>query len=194
LTRPVTDPNLTDRSPRCVIIGYGNPLRGDDRAGFSVADYLHHSGSLPPQVTAIAVHQLVPELAELLSQTDQVIFVDAELREPSEPLDQSGGAVHPEPTDPGLSVRSLTLRSSTAPLSFDPHRSSPEGLLDLAVSLYDRAPSVAWLLGIPAVDFGFGDQLSPLTQAGIAQAIDWIMAQLNRTIAHPPTPEPPCMN
>lgn len=173
------------RSPSCVIIGYGNPLRGDDRAGFSVADRLCNSGTLPPEVTAIAVHQLVPELAELLSQTDQVIFVDAELSEQ---------AANPSPTDRALTVRSLTTRSSTPPASFDPHRSSPEGLLDLAFSLYDRVPSAAWLLGIPAVDFGFGDQLSLIAQAGITQAIDWIMEQLADTISHSDQSETPCMN
>jgi hydrogenase maturation protease len=172
----VTEKLVMRRSPSCVIIGYGNPLRGDDRAGFSVADRLRDSGTLPPEVTAIAVHQLVPELAELLSKTDQVIFVDAELTE------RSANLTH---TDPALTVRSLTTRSSTPPASFDPHRSSPEGLLDLAVSLYDRAPSAAWLLGIPAVEFGFGDQLSPIAQAGITQAIDWILEQLTDAIAHP---------
>ncbi|NJN60910.1 MAG: hypothetical protein HC795_04710 [Coleofasciculaceae cyanobacterium RL_1_1] len=57
MTRPATAQNLTDRLPSCVIIGYGNPLRGDDRAGFSVADRLRESGDLPAHVTAIAVHQ-----------------------------------------------------------------------------------------------------------------------------------------
>jgi hydrogenase maturation protease len=179
---------LTDRLPSCVIIGYGNPLRGDDRAGFSVADRLRESGDLPAHVTAIAVHQLVPELAEVLAQAEQVIFVDAELAA------ASAAKPSPEapPTDRALTVRFLTTPPAP-PTSFDPHRSSPEGLLQLAAHLYDRVPSAAWLLGIPAVDFGFGDPLSPIAEAGIAQALDWITRQViepNRN----PTRETPCMN
>jgi hydrogenase maturation protease len=177
-----------------VIIGYGNPLRGDDLAGFSVADRLRESDDLPAHVTAIAVHQLVPELAEVLSQAEQVIFVDAELMAESaaeSAAELTGEVTH---TDRALTVRSLTTRSPASPNHFDPHRSSPEGLLDLAAHLYDRAPSAAWLLGIPAVDFGFGDPLSPIAQAGITQAMDWIMRQVTTSITHPKTTQNPCTN
>ncbi|NJN60911.1 MAG: hypothetical protein HC795_04715 [Coleofasciculaceae cyanobacterium RL_1_1] len=125
----------------------------------------------------------------MLAQAEQVIFVDAEL------ATESAADPSPEasPTDRALTVRSLTTQLPASPNGFDPHRSSPEGLLQLAVHLYDRAPSTAWLLGIPAVDFGFGDPLSPITQAGIVQALDWIKHQViepNRS----PTRETPCTN
>ena len=186
--RPISD--LTDdRSPNgsvCwVIIGYGNPLRGDDRAGFSVAEHLHAAGVLPPSVTILATHQLLPEFAELLSQVDRVIFVDAEPIAPAETITPA------PPESPQITLRSLiskptdrsaavstVISATTLPSNVDPHRSSPEGLLTLAYALYDRAPATAWLVGIPAVDFSFGEQLSSVTEAGIVQAIEWITHQI----------------
>jgi len=174
-----TDDYSSDRTIDRAVIGYGNPLRRDDRAGFSVAEYLHAAGTLPKSVTVIATHQLLPELAELLSRVDQVIFVDAELIPPIAPIDPATSE-HPK-----LTIRSLTLNPAALPPHLDPHRSSPEGLLALAYSLYDRTPAAAWLVGIPAIDFSFGEQLSMTTQAGIAQAIDWIMQQISEPIPPP---------
>ncbi|MGB5058118.1 MAG: hydrogenase maturation protease, partial [Candidatus Promineifilaceae bacterium] len=72
-----------------LLIGYGNPLRGDDGIGWRVVEEIAnrqspiangqwdnpHSALRTPQL--IAVHQLLPELAEPISETDLVIFVDA---------------------------------------------------------------------------------------------------------------------
>ena len=50
-----------------LIIGYGNPFRGDDGVGPYVA----------AQLGGVVVHQLVPEMAEQIAQAESVIFVDA---------------------------------------------------------------------------------------------------------------------
>jgi hydrogenase maturation protease len=51
-----------------LILGYGNPLRGDDAMGPAAAERLG----------GIAVHQLTPELAERIAAADTVIFLDAD--------------------------------------------------------------------------------------------------------------------
>ena len=51
-----------------LVIGYGNPLRGDDAAGLIAAGRLG----------GLAVHQLTPELAEAIALADGVIFLDAD--------------------------------------------------------------------------------------------------------------------
>lgn len=51
-----------------LIIGYGNPLRGDDAAGLAAAERLG----------GVAVHQLTPELAEAVAQAGAVVFLDAD--------------------------------------------------------------------------------------------------------------------
>ncbi|MCC6587545.1 MAG: hydrogenase maturation protease [Bryobacterales bacterium] len=53
--------------PSLLIIGYGNPLRGDDGVGPYVA----------AQLDGVVAHQLVPEMAEQIAKTESVIFVDA---------------------------------------------------------------------------------------------------------------------
>jgi hydrogenase maturation protease len=51
-----------------LILGYGNPLRGDDAMGLVAAERLG----------GIGAHQLTPELAERIAQADTVIFLDAD--------------------------------------------------------------------------------------------------------------------
>jgi hydrogenase maturation protease len=58
-----------------LVIGYGNSLRSDDEAGCRVAD-LVASWELP-YVRSLTVHQLTPELAEPIAQSELTIFVDA---------------------------------------------------------------------------------------------------------------------
>ena len=59
-----------------LIIGYGNPLRGDDGVGWRVAEAV--AAALPDGAAEVlTVHQLTPELAELMSRADRVIFIDA---------------------------------------------------------------------------------------------------------------------
>lgn len=56
-----------------LMIGYGNTLRSDDGAGQKVAEAFFDQEN----ITAIATHQLTPELVEDLVQVEQVYFIDA---------------------------------------------------------------------------------------------------------------------
>lgn len=58
-----------------LIVGHGNQLRGDDAAGAQVANAVARWNI--PNVTAMTVHQLIPELAIEISRADYVIFIDA---------------------------------------------------------------------------------------------------------------------
>ena len=51
-----------------LIIGFGNPLRGDDAMGPIAAERLG----------GLAVHQLTPEMAEEIASADAVLFLDAD--------------------------------------------------------------------------------------------------------------------
>jgi hydrogenase maturation protease len=59
-----------------LVIGYGNPLRGDDGFGWHAAHRLAKLANYDG-VHVLAVHQLTPELAELVSNAELVIFIDA---------------------------------------------------------------------------------------------------------------------
>ena len=61
---------------RVLIIGYGNPLRGDDSLGWEVAKRLATSIQDEP-VEVLALSQLTPELSEPISEVELVVFIDA---------------------------------------------------------------------------------------------------------------------
>ncbi len=138
-----------------LVIGYGNELRGDDAAGPQVARRIAAWGR--PEIDGIAVHQLTPELAPALRDTEMVVFVDA-CAESEE--------------------REVCLRRLEAgPGAGRGHTSDPRWLLALTEAVYGRRPE-AWLVTIPAADFELGDRLSATTQAGMSAAL-W---QINRLV------------
>jgi len=114
-----------------LIIGYGNPLRGDDAVGYLAAERI---------VGALAVHQLTPELMEPISRADRVIFVDAV-------ADGVPGTIR---------RRRLGLDSAGGSMT---HHTRPMELLAGARFLFGHAPE-AWLFTISGAKFGQGDELS----------------------------------
>jgi hydrogenase maturation protease len=59
-----------------LVIGFGNPLRGDDGAGWRAAELI--AADLRARgVTVVGRHQLTLELAEDVSEADIVMLVDA---------------------------------------------------------------------------------------------------------------------
>lgn len=155
---------------KTLVIGYGNTLREDDGVGYRVAEQVAEWEV--PGITAIACHQLTPELAVEIAQCDRVIFVDASL--------------------PGM-LTAPTLAPLTAahtPL-LEAHRSDPPGLLQLAAQLYDRRPQ-AWQMLLPTATMEFGETLSAIAQQGSAAAIAHLrtLMQPDSTLTAPPSPPP----
>jgi hydrogenase maturation protease len=138
-----------------LVIGYGNPLRADDGFGWVVAQRLRErlNGDDPfGDVVVLAEHQLTPELAEPVSRTRLVIFVDA--REGDQPgrVDCRGVAS----TGDGTLVFS--------------HDVGPSSLVRMARLLYGACPT-ALVVSIVGADFGYGTALSPVAQAAIPGVI-----------------------
>jgi hydrogenase maturation protease len=139
------------RPPRwdVVVIGYGNTLRGDDAAGPRAASVVAGWGL--SGVSAQAVPQLTPELAESLASARLAIFVDARL------ADEGGRvAVRPiEPADQGTIFG---------------HAADPRRLLALTRTAYGSCPR-SWLITVPAADFRLGEGLSPMAESGVEGAL-----------------------
>ena len=136
-------------NPQAIAIGYGNELRSDDGIGQKVAKTLQLS-----QVKSIAVHQLTPELAEVLAHADLAIFIDACLiSETSQVQIQS------------LSPTSCNIISG--------HTADPPSLLALTQALYNYSPP-AWWIKIPGINFELGYSLSPIAETGMAIALQKI--------------------
>jgi hydrogenase maturation protease len=134
--------------PNLLVIGFGNTLRRDDGVGVKVAETVADLGL--PGVTVIVRHQLVPELAEPISQARSVLFVDAAAN-----------------TFAPLELRVVEPAAAAQILA---HAADPGTLLALAREIFNRHPP-AWTLAIPGEDFGFGDGLSPRAQAGFHAAL-----------------------
>jgi hydrogenase maturation protease len=144
-------PAAVDPVPRddFLIIGYGNTLRSDDGAGFRAAEAV--AAMNPPGVRALACPLLTPELADPIAHARVVLFVDAAVDAPRE--------VRLRRVQPGQSSQIMA------------HSADPRTMLALARDVFGHAPE-AWCLSIPAVKFDFGEEFSPETQQGFAQALE----------------------
>ncbi|PJF35508.1 MAG: hypothetical protein CUN49_10210 [Candidatus Thermofonsia Clade 1 bacterium] len=141
-----------------LVIGIGNTLRGDDGVGVAVAQSLAEQHSAP-DLQVIACQQLTPELAALISQAEQVIFVDASLNLPV-------GKVQVQPLD------------AAAEQACSAHHTAPSALLGLAKALYGAQPRSA-LVAIGAQAFGFSEQLSAPVAQALPQALHLVMGLLS---------------
>jgi hydrogenase maturation protease len=155
----LAEASLMDRPVSFVVIGYGNELRGDDAVGPYVARVVR--SWMLPDVEVFAVHQLTPELAEVVAGADAAIFIDACV-----------------PTDTCHSISIRAIEPLDLPFA-SAHSGDPQMLLALADALYRHCPQ-AWWITIPATQFEFGADLSSVTWTGATAALQWIRASIRR--------------
>lgn len=136
---------------KALIIGYGNPLRGDDGIGQAAAQALAQDATLDC-THVIGCHQLTPELAECIAAVDLVVFVDAA-------ADIRPGAVV---------VREV--QGASAPSSGLVHTADPAALLDLARQLYHRTPE-AFLVTVGVSTLALSEGLSESAAAALPEAV-----------------------
>ena len=136
-----------------LIIGYGNPLRGDDGVGWRVAEAV--AAALPDAVAdVLTVHQLTPELAEPISRAERVIFIDAA-------AEGKPGAVRCFALE-GAGGRQPALQGS--------HLTTPDALLGMAAGLFGRCPP-AHMVTVVGESFELSESLSPTVEAATIEAI-----------------------
>ncbi len=127
-----------------LLIGCGNSLRRDDGAGPLLVRRIGRR-CRRPDLAVLTCQQLTPELAPRLADPAiaAALFADAAF-------------IHEAiPAAPLL----RPLAAAPAPSPFG-HLLPPAALLALTERLYGRLPP-AWLVTVPAADFGFGRGLSP---------------------------------
>jgi len=132
-----------------LVIGYGNDLRSDDGAGRVVADRIDALGL--PGVTVRSLSQLTPELSLEIAGKDTVIFVDAS-------VEVAETTVTP-------------VESRPAVASTTTHFADPGTLLGMTGTV-GSIPKKAYLISIPVADLGLGMELSPVSELGVARAVD----------------------
>jgi hydrogenase maturation protease len=142
-----------------LVIGIGNTLRGDDGIGVAVAEQVAAQHSAP-DLEVIACHQLTPELIALISQAEQVIFVDASVTQPS-------GSLRVQPLDP-----------EQAPM-LSVHHTAPSALLMAAKVLYGAQPH-STLITVGAQEFSFTEQFSQPVAEALPRAVRLVLSLLER--------------
>jgi len=152
---------------KTLIIGYGNPLRGDDGIGIRAAELLagETGGETPPLpdgVEVIACHQLSVELAAAIAEAERLILIDA-------CVGDELGAIREQPLTP--------MPPQSSSLS---HHLDARGLLAAAQMLYGKAPPTI-LLTVSGGDFGYSERLSP----PVAAALPGLLARIRANIAQP---------
>jgi hydrogenase maturation protease len=142
-------------NPGVLVVGFGNPLRGDDGFGCHAAALLAADPRLEG-ATVLARHQLTPELATDIASASLVVLVDASV---------DGGA-------PGsVAVRSIQPRRDS-PLSWS-HHLDPAALAGLAHALYAYMPSMV-LISVTGAAFTDADRLSPALQRVLPEVVERI--------------------
>jgi hydrogenase maturation protease len=151
---------------RVIIIGYGNPDRGDDGVAWHIMIHLAKKlgrdiptfeegftmcGESPELFFTL---QLMPEIAEMISLFDRVCFIDAHTGHVSD-------NVHIEYLHPQFQPSPLT------------HHLTPMTCLELTNVIYKKKPG-AILVSVRGYDFGFMAQLSPKTSEHAEEAVDFI--------------------
>jgi len=141
---------------RILVIGYGNPLRGDDGFGIYVAERLHYEG-VDEQVTLMSRHRLTPELAEDLSETEFVLFI---------------AVCSSAPYGAQICRRIRPARSVTQSFASG---MSPESLLSCTQAVYDHLPQ-GLLVEVGSSRFDHGASLSPEIAGLVEPAAEVVQA------------------
>lgn len=148
-------------TPRILLIGYGNPGRGDDGLGPALAAEIEALGIRG--LTVDIDYQLTVDHAALIAAHDLVVFADAMI---------------------GLTVPFRFARVDAAPpSSLGSHQVSPEAALALAGLLFGHAPP-GWILAIAGEEFGeVKEGLSPLARASLSRAVAYLRGWIEAATA-----------
>jgi len=142
-------PRLNPETIGMLLIGYGNPGRGDDGLGPAFAEAVERLQM--PGVSVDANYQLTVEDAEAVARHPVVVFIDAELNGPG-PF--SFSRLSPAPT-----------------WNFESHRLGPGAVLALAAEVFGARPE-GYLLGIRGYEFGrFEEVLSQRARSNLEAAL-----------------------
>lgn len=149
-----------------LLIAFGNSSRRDDGVAFHIVSRLRARQAIPwdfdeladdldHEPAIICLHQLAPELAEVLCQYEAVVFIDAHVP------DMGWDRVAWQRIEPALHASMVT------------HQIKPTTLLALCNTLYGRYPA-SYTLSVEGYDFDFGETLSTKASELADQAVEML--------------------
>jgi hydrogenase maturation protease len=159
------EPARPARPPKVLVIGFGNPIRGDDALGPMAAERLEQVVS-SDNVQVISRHVLTTELIAEVSEATLVIFLDAATDGPI-------GEVLCRPIfgDPQTAASMA-------------HFFQPRELLAAARELYGNQPE-SFLVSVRGTSFDFAKyQLSPTVEGAMESLIAKVLNLIDEHLTH----------
>jgi len=135
-----------------VVIGCGNPLRGDDGVGWYAVDLLEKAFK-DSEIKFLKCRELMPELSADLNEAGFVLFIDASVNTQAHTVEET--VVTPEGN---LSA-------------VETHQLNPAGLLAFTGALYENMPD-AIMLTVKGESFEYGERLSDSLVASAVELVD----------------------
>ena len=145
-----------ERTNRTLVLGIGNCGRKDDGLGWKFIDFLKEQ-----EIEDIELdyrYQLQIEDAELISQYDRVIFIDATK----------------EPTTEGFYLRPCSRVDAA---EMNSHSLHPETVFSLCSEIYGKSPE-SLILAIEGKEWGLQAGLSPEAERNLERAKRYFIAHL----------------
>jgi hydrogenase maturation protease len=137
---------------RCLILACGNTLRGDDGIGPFLAAWAEDRFRSQPEIEVITRQQWTPELAEEVSRTESVLFVDCS-------IELAAGAIALAPVIPAAAEQGQAT-----------HHLGAAELLALAKEYYDSLPRIALQLTIGAGSLELSEEFCPAVTMNLPEA------------------------
>jgi hydrogenase maturation protease len=147
------------KTPKVLVLGYGNPGRMDDGLGPAAAARIERLGW-----SGVAIndpYQLSLEDSIDIAEHDVVWFIDAS-KTGSTPFEE----------------RRLTAAGH---IDFDSHHMNPETLLAIASRYCDKTPE-AWLIEVRGYEFDFCEGFSIRAQDNLEQAVAFLRRRIGERI------------
>lgn len=172
---PSSNQKRVKKTPRTLLVAYGNPDREDDGVAYhvltNIAQKMKREIPEGPEIGFFPEGkpidfwfnlQLMPEMAEEMAAYDRICFIDAHT-----------GAVENE-----IHWQIVEPIYQSSPLT---HHMTPQSIVSILNFLYQKRPE-AVLVSIRGYQFGFQRSLSPKTEALCHQAAnriyDWLKPSL----------------
>ncbi|HUO49528.1 MAG TPA: hydrogenase maturation protease [Acidimicrobiales bacterium] len=164
--------------PRAVVVGLGNPYRGDDGVGPAVAELVERRlGRTPLDGLGLRVEVLagIPDPMDLIGRWDDAlvaVVVDA-----AETGTDAAIAVSPGTVSVIAARRDRTLADLPAAWPTSTHHLGLGTAIRVAHAL-DSAPAQVLVVAVEGEQFGFSDALSPPVAAAVELAADRVLQAL----------------
>jgi len=152
-----------------LVLGFGNPLRGDDGAGPMVAQRVVALFPDAAFCRCITDQQLLPEHTDAIAAVRRVLFIDSS-------VNLSAGE-----------IRITEIFPEACPSHKLTHHIAPQTLLWMAQQFFSHAPR-AWLIEIGVADMSVGQHLSPVVAKAAGRLVRQLAYYLRLTRSSSPVP------